>query len=95
MARRAVRVHPVFYARLNLTGTPELRSRFLAAYLPGIVEDLAADFEGQLPAPDRPGVRIVVGAGDGMLYAVTASLDEETDVVIIRSVEIEDLDATE
>lgn len=76
---------------LNLTGTSELRSRFLAAYLPGIVEDLAADFDGQMPAADRSGVRIVVGAGDGMLHAVTASLSEADEVVIVRSVEIEHL----
>ena len=92
MARRAVRIHPVFYARLNLAGTPELRARFLAAYLPGIIEDLAVDFEGHLPAPQRPGVRMIIGAGDGMLYAVTASLDTDADVVIMRSVEIDSLD---
>lgn len=88
MARRAVRIHPVFYARLNLVGTPELRTRFLAAYLPGIVEDLALDFEGQLPAPERSAVRMVIGAGDDMIYAVTASLDDE-DIVVLRSVEID------
>lgn len=29
--RRQVRIHPVFYSRLNLTGTAELRVRFLPA----------------------------------------------------------------
>lgn len=35
--RRQVRVHPAFYARLNLTGTSELRVRFLVGHLPGIM----------------------------------------------------------
>ncbi len=95
MPRRAVRIHPALYARLNLTGTSELRSRFLAAYLPGIIRDLGDDFESHMPASDRPGVRIVVGAGDGMLYAVTASMDEVADVVVVRSVEIEAIDGPE
>ncbi|MDH3679896.1 MAG: hypothetical protein OEV40_08105 [Acidimicrobiia bacterium] len=70
-------MHPAFYARLNLTGAPELRVRFLAGHLPGVEEDFANDFEGQLPAIDgRLDVRMVLGAGDGMTYAVLADLDD-------------------
>ena len=86
--RRQVRVHPVFYARLNLTGTVELRVRFLAGHLAGVEEDFAADFDGQLPAIEgHPEVRMVIGAGDGMTYAVLADLDQNG-VVVIRDVTI-------
>lgn len=86
--RRQVRVHPAFYARLNLTGTPELRVRFLAGHLPGVEEDFANDFDGQLAAIDgRSDVRMVIGVGDGMTYAVLADLDN-AGVVVIRGIVI-------
>lgn len=84
--RRQVRVHPALYARLNLTGTPELRVRFLAGHLPGVEEDFANDFYGQLSAIDgRDDVRMVIGVGDGMTYAVLADLDDDG-VVVIRGI---------
>lgn len=86
--RRQVRIHPVFYARLNLTGTADLRVRFLAGHLPGVEEDFAADFDGQLPAIEgHPTVRMVIGAGDGMTYAILADLDHNG-IVVIRDVTI-------
>ena len=74
--RRQVRIHPVFYSRLNLTGTAELRMRFLAGHLPGVERDLADDYDSQLRATDsRIDARIVIGAGDGMVCTVLADLD--------------------
>jgi hypothetical protein len=62
--------------------------RFLAGHLPGVERDLADDFDGQLRATDsRIGARIVIGAGDGMVYIVLADLDSDG-VVVIRDIEI-------
>ena len=75
--RRQVWVDPAFYARLKTDGHGSAACQVSGWPPPGVEEDFAQDVEGQLPAiEDRLDVRMVVGAGDVMTYAILADLDD-------------------